>query len=112
MKTTTLTYLIKGEEILLARKKQGPRGFGVGKWNGVGGKVEAGEAISAAAVREIKEEIGVDVLEDDLEPVGTNIFIYEGSPDWDQVVHLFIVKKWTGDPAESDEMKPAWFQKK
>jgi 8-oxo-dGTP diphosphatase len=109
MKITTLAYLVRGEEILLAKKKHGPRGFGVGKWNGVGGKVEAGESITAAAVREIKEEVGVDVLESDLESFGANTFVYKGSPDWDQVVHLFIVKKWKGEPAESDEVIPGWF---
>jgi len=36
------------------------RGFGVGKWNGFGGKVERGESIRQAAVRECKEEAGVE----------------------------------------------------
>ena len=58
MKTTTLCFLVKEGEVLLAMKK---RGFGVGKWNGVGGKVKEGEDVFLSAVREIKEEIGVDV---------------------------------------------------
>ena len=37
------------------------RGFGAGKWNGFGGKVEPGETIVEAAVREVKEECGYDV---------------------------------------------------
>ena len=52
MKQATLCPLIKDDQILLAMKK---RGFGVGKWNGVGGKVEKGEEIIDAAIREIKE---------------------------------------------------------
>ncbi|MEK7504190.1 MAG: hypothetical protein AAB550_01680 [Patescibacteria group bacterium] len=36
MKQATLCFLVKDNQILLAMKK---RGFGVGKWNGVGGKV-------------------------------------------------------------------------
>ena len=32
-----------------------------GKWNGFGGKVEAGEDILEAAIREVKEECGIDV---------------------------------------------------
>ena len=37
MKQATLCLLVKDNEILLAMKK---RGFGVGKWNGVGGKID------------------------------------------------------------------------
>lgn len=42
--------------ILLGLKK---RGFGAGKWNGFGGKVEKGETIEAAALRELEEESGL-----------------------------------------------------
>ena len=54
----TLLFLQKGDQILLAMKK---RGFGAGRWNGVGGKLEAGEDIEEAAIRECQEEIGCDV---------------------------------------------------
>jgi len=37
------------------------RGFGVGKWNGPGGKVEPGETLEQAVVREVKEETGLVV---------------------------------------------------
>ena len=58
MKVQTLLFLIDKENstVLLAMKK---RGFGVGKWNGVGGKVERGEAIGDAVLREAKEEMGI-----------------------------------------------------
>lgn len=52
----TLLFLIKDDHVLLAMKK---RGFGAGNWNGVGGKIEAGESIEQALVRECQEEIGV-----------------------------------------------------
>ncbi|HVM76975.1 MAG TPA: 8-oxo-dGTP diphosphatase [Candidatus Paceibacterota bacterium] len=109
MKTTTLCYLVDEGRVLLAEKKRGPRGFGVGKCNGVGGKVESGETVEAAAVREIQEEIGVAVSEGDLIPVGVLEFFFEGSPDWDQAVHVFIVRAWKGDPVETEEMIPRWF---
>lgn len=47
-KLFTLIIVIHGDEILLGWKK---RGFGVGKWNGFGGKVEPGELIINAAKR-------------------------------------------------------------
>ncbi len=45
-KILTLCFFERGDEVLLGMKK---RGFGVGLWNGFGGKVEAGEAVEAAA---------------------------------------------------------------
>lgn len=47
-KLFTLIIVRNEDEILLGFKK---RGFGVGKWNGFGGKVETGESITDAAVR-------------------------------------------------------------
>ncbi len=47
-----------GPYVVLARRSQPPR---VGQWSLPGGKVELGESVSAALVREIKEECGLDV---------------------------------------------------
>ena len=57
-KRLTLLLLRSNGRILLGRKK---RGFGAGKANGFGGKVEVGETILQAAVREMQEECGVTV---------------------------------------------------
>lgn len=57
-KILTLVLLVNQEkqEILLGMKK---RGFGVGKWNGFGGKVSEGETIFQGALRELKEEASI-----------------------------------------------------
>lgn len=47
-KLFTLIVVMNGDEVLLGMKK---RGFGIGKWNGFGGKVEAGETIADSAIR-------------------------------------------------------------
>ena len=108
MKQTTLCFLLKDDNVLLAMKK---RGFGTGKWNGVGGKVQEGEDISAAMVLEIKEEIGVTVVPGDLELVGTLDFDFTDNHDWAQICSVFITRAWDGDPAESEEMRPQWYPK-
>ena len=54
LREATIVLLLRNDEVLLAMKK---RGFGEGKWNGVGGKPNAGESIEEVAVRETKEEI-------------------------------------------------------
>jgi len=60
MKHATLCFLIADDKILLGMKK---RGFGEGKYNGIGGKVEDGETVKDAAVRELYEEVGVHTNE-------------------------------------------------
>jgi mutator protein MutT len=105
----TLCFLIRGNpprEILLGLKKAG---FGQGKYGGVGGKIEAGETATRAAVRELQEEIGVKVLEQDLQRMAHLTFLFPAKPKWSQVVHAFLVTKWDGNPVESTEMIPAWF---
>ena len=106
MKQTTLSFLVKEGEVLLAMKK---RGFGAGKWNGAGGKVNKGENVEVSAVREIREEIGVSVALKDLNNVGTLNFHFDENPDWDQTCEVFIIHKWTGEPSESEEMRPRWY---
>eukprot|EP00729_Bicosta_minor_P028396 gene28396-12164_t len=56
--TLILLRELETSRILLGMKK---RGFGAGKWNGFGGKVEVGETIVEGAVREMQEESGLVV---------------------------------------------------
>jgi 8-oxo-dGTP pyrophosphatase MutT (NUDIX family) len=94
----------KISEICLAMKK---RGFGVGKWNGVGGKVEKGEKIIDAAKREAKEEINIDIL--NMKKMAENSFYFPHKPEWNQKVHVYLSEVWSGEPTESEEMRPQWF---
>ena len=58
----TVSFVHSGERLLLLR--HGPRSDRfAGRWNGVGGHVEAGEGIRAAARRELREEAGLDVAD-------------------------------------------------
>ena len=105
MKKVTLNFLLEDDRILLAMKK---RGFGEGKWNGVGGKVNVEESVEDAIMRETHEEIGVRVHPDDLEKVAVLQFTFLHKPDWNQECHVFISRKWGGEPVETDEMRPLW----
>lgn len=106
MKAVILCLLVKDDKVLLAMKK---RGFGMGKWNGVGGKVQEGETIEVAAAREVKEEIGVIVSLSKIEKAGSIDFHFKDKPEWDQQMHVFLVKNWQGEPQESEEMAPKWY---
>jgi len=108
MRDVTLCFLRKDNHICLAMKK---RGFGVGKLNGVGGKVENTETIEDAAVREIEEEIGVQVRKKHLQKIGTLQFSFENKDDWGQLCHVYFVEIWRGEPVETEEMAPSWHHK-
>lgn len=102
---STLCFLIKDKKVLLAMKK---RGFGKGRWNGAGGKLNDAETIKQAAIRETREEIGVVVKQ--MERVAVLNFYFPKNSDWNQRVTVFMVKKWKGEPFETEEMAaPKWF---
>lgn len=111
MKPATLCLFFRGKgedkEILLAMKK---RGFGVNKWNGYGGKIEDGEPLLEAACREVREESGLIVKPEDLDKIAEIDFNFPSKPDWNQLVYVFTVKKWQGEPVETEEMRPKWFK--
>ncbi|MDB5166169.1 MAG: 7,8-dihydro-8-oxoguanine triphosphatase [Candidatus Saccharibacteria bacterium] len=99
----TLTLFLRDDEILLAMKK---RGFGAGYYNGPGGKLESGETLEQAMVRECQEEISLTPK--NWEKVAICDFEF---PDHEQnmQLHVFVCRQWEGEPAESEEMAPEWF---
>jgi 8-oxo-dGTP pyrophosphatase MutT (NUDIX family) len=107
LRRVTLCFLLRDDQVLLALKK---RGFGAGKWNGVGGKPLPGERIEETALREMHEEIGV--VGRALEQVATLNFYFPHLPaerDWNQQAVVYLVRAWEGKPSESEEMAPRWF---
>ena len=82
------------------------RGFGAGRWNGFGGKVEQGESIEEAAKREISEEAGIKVSV--LEKFGELDFEFTGQEEILNV-NIFKAEGFEGEPVEGEEMKPQWF---
>lgn len=102
---TTLLFLKEKNKILLARKK---KGFGQGKWNGIGGKLEKGETVEDTMIRETEEEISVIPIE--YKKVGIINFIEYYKDELTNVqMHVYISTKWDKTPIESVEMLPEWF---
>lgn len=102
-KILTLCLTRKESMVLLGMKK---RGFGEGRWNGFGGKLEKGESIIDAAIREMKEESGIRV--EDLEEKGIIEFQFLDTGKLLEV-HVFDVLRFKGEPIETEEMSPQWF---
>lgn len=102
-KILTLAMVCTEEKVLLGMKK---RGFGAGRWNGFGGKLEVGETIEEGVMREVEEEIGV--VPTSMKKIGIIDFSFESEPT-ELEMHIFRVDSYTGEPAESEEMRPQWF---
>lgn len=106
-KQLTLLFLTRQDKVLLAMKK---RGFGAGRWNGVGGEVEENETPNDAAIRECREEINVTPTR--FHQVATITF-NEVHDDKRKImnVSVYICTAWEGIPSETEEMRPEWFKK-
>lgn len=108
MKITTLCFLQTETDLLLAMKK---RGFGEGRMNGVGGKVQGDETPEQAIVREAFEEIEVTLEEDKLEKVAILHFSFDTKPEWNKECNVYLTSEWEGEPTETEEMRPEWCSK-
>jgi len=64
----------QGKVLLVRESSQYADGTEVGKWDVVGGRIESGEKVRDALVREVKEESGLDVVPADL------VEVFDGFP--------------------------------
>ncbi|MGM5483140.1 MAG: NUDIX hydrolase [Nanobdellota archaeon] len=105
MKLATLCYIkYKGKTLMLHRVKK-ENDMHEGKWNGLGGKFEAGETPEECVIREIREECGL-ILKN---PVLKGIITFpkfDGLYDWR--VFVFVAKDFTGEIIESNEGNLKW----
>lgn len=99
-----LCYIVKDKRVLLIKKK---RGFGAGKLNAPGGRLEHGETLEQAVIRECIEEIGLRPL--NLEYRGfIEFYSINSKPDW--IVYIFVARNFEGRLRESEEAKPEWYE--
>ncbi len=99
----TLVFVLRDNEVLLIRKK---RGLGAGKINGPGGKLEAGETPRQCALREVREELCISVLE----TTACGELKFQFIDGYSIHVHVFISTVFEGEPTETDEAIPIWFK--
>ena len=100
--------LLKDGKVLLLRRFN--TGYEDGRYSLPAGHVAEGESFSQCAIREAKEEIGVEIKKE--HQVAELSFFFPHNPAWNQKVHVYFSEVWDGEPSESDEMKPKWFSTK
>ena len=102
--TVVAAALVDGEgRVLLQQRAEGRQMAGL--WEFPGGKVEPGERPEEALVRELREELGIDVASDALAPAA---FASAELGDRHLLLLLYICRSWTGEPEALDAAMLQW----
>jgi 8-oxo-dGTP diphosphatase len=109
MKLATLCYVregthAQGRTLMLHRIKK-TNDMHAGKWNGLGGKFEAGETPEECAIREVWEESGLRIIDPLLRGIITFPQFSKGE-DW--YTYIFVADRYTGELIDSTEGVLAW----
>ncbi|MCI8411236.1 MAG: NUDIX domain-containing protein [Clostridia bacterium] len=83
----------KNNEVLLLKRNS--TGFSDGLYGFIGGHVEKNEMVINAAIRETKEEIGIDINREDL--VFKSVMNRKVDKNTEYIDFVFIVKDWQGN---------------
>ena len=93
--------------VLLARRPQGKAMAGL--WEFPGGKVAVGETPEAALIRELAEELGIDVTESCLAPFA---FASHGYEDFHLLMPLYVCRVWEGRVRAREGQELKWLRPK
>lgn len=107
----TLGYVFSpdGRRVLLVHRTARPNDPHLGKYNGLGGKLEPGEDVAAGMRRELREEAGIEC--DELQLAGTVSWPGFGKHGEDWFGFLFRVVKWHGTPLTDNPEGPlSWVE--
>jgi 8-oxo-dGTP diphosphatase len=89
--------------VLIAKRPEGKQLAGL--WEFPGGKVEAGERPEETLIRELREELGIDVKEPCLAPLSFASYRYE---DFHLLMPLYVCRRWEGTPRALEHAELAW----
>ena len=104
LKIVVSIALINNEnEILLSKrpKKKHLSGF----WEFPGGKVEEGETPEKALIREVKEELNIDINNKCIAPLSFSEFDYN---NFQLLLLLYICRRWDGEPMSMENNRLEW----
>jgi 8-oxo-dGTP diphosphatase len=93
----------EARDVLIAKRPPG-RSF-AGLWEFPGGKVEQGEGPEEALIRELKEELGIEIATVDLSPL---TFASHAYPDFHLLMPVYLCARWTGTLAAQEGQELLW----
>ena len=91
------------KRILLAQRPEGKQLAGL--WEFPGGKLDPGERPEQALIRELREELGIEVQEACLAPL---TFASHAYPEFHLLMPLYVCRRWDGVPRAMEGQKLAW----
>jgi len=89
--------------VLIAKRPEGKQLAGL--WEFPGGKVEPGERPEGALIRELREELGIEVTESCLAPF---VFASHAYPDFHLLMPLYLCRRWSGLVVAHEHSALAW----
>src|SRR2546423_27342 len=89
--------------VLLAQRPEGKHLAGL--WEFPGGKVHPGETPEAALIRELDEELGIDVVASCLAPF---TFASHAYPEFHLLMPLYVCRKWSGIVTARESQQLKW----
>jgi len=102
-----LALIDEDGRILLSQRPEGKAMAGL--WEFPGGKVEAGETPEAAIIREIREELGVELRAHCIAPLTFASHSYE---TFHLLMPLFVCRRWDGEVEPLEGQRLAWVRAK
>jgi len=100
----TLCYVKRDGKTLMVHRNKKPNDIHEGKWNGLGGKFEAGETPEECVRREVREEAGLFIRKPRLH--GLLVFTNFKGKDW--YVFVFTAMEFEGELIDSPEGQLEW----
>jgi 8-oxo-dGTP diphosphatase len=89
--------------VLITQRPEGKQLAGL--WEFPGGKLDAGERPEAALIRELREELGIEVKEACLAPLSFASHAYD---DFHLLMPLYVCRRWEGTPVSREGQALKW----
>ena len=100
----TLCYVKHAGRTLMVHRNKKPGDIHAGKWNGLGGKLEAGESPEMCVRREVLEESGLEIRV----PYLHGLLAFSNFKDQDWYVFVFTAGEFEGELIDSPEGRLEW----
>ena len=106
MKTVLVSAvaLVDADRRVLIGQRPAEKDMG-GLWEFPGGKVETGETPETALIRELREELGIDVTQACIAPLS---FVSHAYESFHLLMLLYVCRKWTGTPTAREHQALTW----